>query len=67
MKLLVKLLYDSITQNDTKLEGDLQQIKNPHNEEIIYRLDENGQIKGRYAAELKGEFIVASGKMSGIT
>jgi len=55
-------MYISITQNDTKLEGDLQQIKNPHNEEIIYRLDENGQIKGRYAAELNGEFIVASGE-----
>ena len=56
------IMYISITQHDTKLEGDLQQIKNPHNEEIIYKNDENGQIKGRYAAALKGEIIVASGE-----
>lgn len=56
------IMYIRLTQNDTKLEGDLQQIKNPNNEDIIYRNDENGQIKGRYAAALKGEIIVASGE-----
>jgi YD repeat-containing protein len=56
------IMYIRLSQNDTKLEGDLQQIKNPHNEEIIYKYDENGQIKGKYAAALKGEIIVASGE-----
>jgi YD repeat-containing protein len=56
------IMYIGLTQNDTKLEGDLQQIKNPHNEEIIYKYDEKGQIKGRYAAALKGEIFVAPGE-----
>ena len=56
------IMYIGLIQNDTKLVGDLQQIKNPHNEEIIYEFDAKGQIKGRYAAILKGEIIVASGE-----
>ncbi len=56
------IMYINLTQNNTTLEGDLQQIKGPHDEDITYKLDENGQIKGKYAAIVKGEIIVASGE-----
>lgn len=56
------IMYIYLTQNNTELEGDLQQIKVPHDETITYRLDENGRIQGKFAATLKGEIIVASGE-----
>jgi hypothetical protein len=56
------IMYINLTQNNTELEGELQQIKVPHDENITYRLDKNGRIKGKYDATLNGEIIVAPGE-----
>ncbi len=56
------VMYMKLIQNGTEIEGDLQQLKNPSNENLVYERDENGNVKGKYGANLRGEMILATGE-----
>ena len=56
------IMYINLTQNGTKLEGDLQQLKTPRDTVITYRIDHEGNVIGYYAAKISGELIIGEGE-----
>ena len=56
------VMYIILTQDGTKLSGDLRQLKRPHDDNIALDIDNNGYFKGKNGATVTGDLSGSSGE-----